>query len=320
MAWQDLADMPRNATANTEKRLDMYQLNSIAEIAPMLKAPHLRAIEVRTVRLTDEDKREVLEFLAQRPLHTVAMVGFIHDNGLVSPLNRGNFYGCRNREGQLEAVALIGHATLLETTTDRALQELAEIAQTCTTAHMIMGEKDRVNDFWDYYAEAGQDMRHACCELLFELRWPVEAMAEVTGLRLATLAELDLIMPVQAQMAFDESGVNPLERDPEGFRERCARRIEQGRTWIWLEAGEIVFKADVVSDTPSVIYLEGVWTNSERRSQGYGQRCMSQLARTLLRRTKSICVLVNEKNGPAQKFYQRAGYKLRAVYDTIFLK
>jgi predicted GNAT family acetyltransferase len=247
------------------------------------------------------------------------MVGLIYDNGLVSPFNRGAFYGCRNAQGQLEGVALIGHATLMETTSDRAVEALARIAQTCTTGHMIMGEKERINEFWDYYAEAGQHMRRACREQLFELRWPVEARAEVRGLRLATAADLELIMPIQAEMAFDESGVNPLERDPEGFRQRCARRIEQGRTWISIEGGKLIFKADIVADTSSVIYLEGIWTKVEQRSQGFGLRCMSQLARLLLRRTQSICVLVNEKNTKAQNFYQRAGYKRRAVYDTIFL-
>jgi len=62
-----------------------------------------------------------------------------------------------------------------------------------------------------------------------------------------------------------------------------------------------------------------VWTNPNRRSQGYGLRCLSQLGRTFLSRAKSVCVLVNEKNELAQKFYQRAGYKLRALYDTIFV-
>jgi ribosomal protein S18 acetylase RimI-like enzyme len=247
------------------------------------------------------------------------MVGFIRDNGLVSPLNRGTFYGCRNCDGELEGVALIGHATLTETVTERALEALAEVAQKCTSAHMIMGEREQINRFWDRYAEAGQRMRQACSQLLFELKWPIEALQAVPDLKAATNAELDLIVPLQAELALAESGVNPLERDPQGFRQRCAHRIEQGRTWLWIEDGEIVFKADVVSDTPSVIYLEGIWTNPSRRSQGYGLRCLSQLGRTFLCRAKSVCVLVNEENEPAQRFYQRAGYKLRAVYDTIFL-
>ena len=291
--------------------------------SPLLKASHRQLPPdqnmVQVAELNASHEREAMDFLARRLIHTVGMVGLIYDNGLVSPFNRGTFYGCRNLQGQLEGVALIGHATLMETTSDRALEVLAKIAQTCTTGHMIMGEKERMNEFWDYYAEAGQHMRRACRELLFELRWPVEARAEVPSLRLATAADLELIIPVQAQMAFDESGVNPLERDPEGFRQRCARRIEQGRTWISIEAGKLIFKADIVADTSSVIYLEGIWTKVEQRSQGFGLRCMSQLARLLLCRTQSVCVLVNENNKKALNFYQRAGYKLRSVYDTIFL-
>ena len=297
----------------------MYQIAS----STLLKAPYRQFSPdhnlVQVAELNASHEREVMDFLARRPIHTVGMVGLIYDNGLVSPFNRGTFYGCRNLQDQLEGVALIGHATLMETTSDRALEALAKIAQTCTTGHMIMGEQERINEFWDYYAEAGQQMRRACREQLFELRWPVEARAEVPGLRLATAADLELIIPVQAEMAFDESGVNPLERDPEGFRQRCARRIEQGRTWISVEAGKLIFKADIVADTSSVIYLEGIWTRTEQRSQGFGLRCMSQLARLLLCRTQSICVLVNENNTKAQNFYQRAGYKRRAVYDTIFL-
>jgi predicted GNAT family acetyltransferase len=297
----------------------MYRTNLQAVTTATAPIRNSMVAEVRVQALTREHEAEVLTFLAERPIHTVTMVGFINDNGLNSPLNRGNFYGCRNLEGQLEGVALIGHANLLETTTDRAVEALAEMAQTCTTAHMIMGETERISDFWEYYSDAGQNMRYACREMLFELKWPVEALAEIPDLRLATSADLELIIPIHAQMAFDESGINPLERDPEGFRQRCARRIEQGRTWVWIEAGEIIFKAEIASDTSSVIYLEGVWTNVEHRSQGYGSRCMSQLARTLLRRTQSVCVLLNENNKKAHNFYQRAGYKLRSVYDTIFL-
>ncbi len=295
----------------------MYPLSHSAA----LRAPYrpVSSDQVHVAELNASHEREVMDFLARRPIHTVAMAGLIQDNGLVSTLNRGTFYGCRNVQGQLEGVALIGHATLMETTSDRAVEAFAKIAQTCTNGHLIMGEKERISEFWNYYAEAGQDMRRACRELLFELRWPVEARAEVPGLRLATASDLELIIPVQAQMAFDESGINPLARDPKGFRQRCARRVEQGRTWVLVEAGKLIFKADIVSDTSSVIYLEGVWTSEERRSQGNGLGCMSQLARLLLSRTKSICVLVNETNTKAHTFYERAGYKRRSVYDTIFL-
>jgi ribosomal protein S18 acetylase RimI-like enzyme len=274
---------------------------------------------VQVKRLTNNDAAEVLGFLAQRPIHTVAMMSLIHDNGVVSPFNRGTFYGCRDAKGQLEGVALVGHATLMETVSDRALAALAQVARECPSTHMIMGEKERVADFWSHYAEAGRRQRFACREWLFELSRLVDAREAVAELRPAHASELELVMPIQAELAFVESGVNPMEVDPLGFRERCLRRIEQGRTWVVVENGELIFKADVISRTAEVIYIEGVWLREDRRCKNLGTRFMSGLMRRLLEDTKSVCLLVNETNEWAQGFYRKCGFHFRATYETIFL-
>lgn len=270
--------------------------------------------------LAEKHKTEVLAFLSERPLHTVYMTGCILDNGVVSPLNRGSFYGYRNREGQLEGVALIGHATLFETRSDASLAAFAALAQKCSRTHLLLGEMDKVENFWSHYAQGGQAPRMVCRELLFEQKFPVEVKEPVRGMRKATLKDLDLVLPVQARMAFEESGVNPLEKDPKGFRLRCARRIEQGRVWVLVEDGRLIFKADIISETPEVIYLEGIYVAAEDRGQGIGRRCLSQLTRNLLARTKTVSLLVNEQNQVASNFYLKAGFKLRAHYDTIFLQ
>jgi predicted GNAT family acetyltransferase len=185
---------------------------------------------------------------------------------------------------------------------------------------MLLGEQEKIEQFWQHYARGGQTARVLCRELLYEMCWPVEAHAQVKGLRLATLADLDLVMPVQARMAEEESGINPMKTDAVGFRLRCARRIEQGRTWVLVENGELIFKADIVSETPEVIYLEGVFVNADERGQGYGLRCLSQLSRNLLARVRSICLLVNDENKEAQAFYARAGFQYQCAYETIFLQ
>lgn len=280
-------------------------------------APGLESVRVK--RLSNSDEAEVLQFLSQRPIHTVAMMSMIRDNGIVSRFNRGTFYACRDLKGQLEGVALVGHATLMETVSDRALAALAQVARECPNTHMIMGEKERVADFWSHYSEAGRRQRLACREWLFEFSWPIEARDRVQGLRPAKVEELDLVMPIQAELAFAESGINPLQVDPEGFRERCLRRIEQGRTWVVVEAGFLVFKADVVSKTPEVVYLEGIWLREDCRHKNLGTRLMSALMRRLLEDTKSICLLVNETNEWAQRFYRKCGFNFRATYETIFL-
>jgi uncharacterized protein len=298
----------------------METRTSTALIAPLpVDFSPLDKSDVTVAALTAGTEKEVIQFLSQRPLHTVAMLSLIRDNGLVSPLNRGTFYGCRDANGYLEGVALIGHATLLETVSSRALRALAEVARDCPNTHMIMGEQDRINELWSYCANAGQQMRLACTESLLEFSYPIEVHAEAPELRLATKGELDFVLPIQADMAFEESGVDPREVDPEGFRRRCLRRIEQGRTWVVIEDGKLMFKADIISETSDVVYLEGVWVNEEKRSNGYGASCMSELSRSLLKRAKSVCLLVNYKNTNAQAFYRRCGYQFRATYLTIFL-
>lgn len=299
----------------------MLQAAATNEVGTTMPPWHYPMADAVTVQpLTDVNKSEVLAFLAVRPLHTVSMVGFIRDNGLDSPLNRGRFYACRDAEGRIIGVALIGHATLIETQSEDAMAAFARLAQACPNTYMLMGEQDKVEMFWRYYSEQGREMRLSCHEMLYEQGWPVEVRERVKGLRQATLSDLSLVLPVHAQMAQAESGINPLDVDPVGFRLRCARRIEQGRVWVWIEQDRLIFKADVVADTSSGVYLEGIYVNEEERGKGYGLRALSQLSRTLLARTKSICLLVNEQNWQAQAFYLSAGYKLRACYDTIFLK
>jgi uncharacterized protein len=274
---------------------------------------------VRVERLVNRQEAEVLSFLSQRSIHTVVMMSLILDNGIVSKLNRGTFYGCRDINGRLEGVALVGHATLIETVSDRALMALAQVARECPYTHMIMGEQDRVDDFWACYAEVGVERRLACREWLFELLWPVEAVKPTNSLRVATSAELELVMPIQAELAFEESGVNPMIVDPEGFRKRCLRRIEQGRTWVVIENGSLIFKADIISQTCAVIYLEGIWVREDRRHTGEGQRFLSELSQRLLQEADSICLLVNETNKRAHNFYRKCGFQFRATYETVFL-
>lgn len=269
--------------------------------------------------LSNEDETEVLSFLATRPVHTVFLRGFIHDNGIVSELNRGTFYACRDRKGRMEGVALIGHATLVEARSDAALAAFAQLAKNCPSAYMILGEQEKVEYFWSYFAQSGQTARRVCRELLFEQRSPVEAREMVRSLRLATPDDLEVVLPVYAEMVFEESGVNPIEVDPAGFRQRWLRRIEQGRVWVWIEDRRLIFNADIMSETPDCIYLEGIYVDPEERGKGYGLRCLSQLSLSLLARTKCLCLLVNEQIRRAPAFYQKAGYKLTGFYDTVFL-
>ncbi len=292
-------------------------MQSVMEETAYLPQPD---VTLTVSELTAAEKNEVLGFLSERPIHTVIMMGMIRDNGLVSELNRGTFYGCRNSEGRLEGVALIGHATLVEARTRNAIRELALAAQIHDRLHLFMAEQETAEEFWNSYADNGQPMRFACRELLFELKYSLEQRGNVEGLRIATLDDLDLIAPVHAAMAEADSGINPLEVNREAFLARCARRISQNRVWVVIKEDRLIFKADIQAETPEMIYIEGVYVDPEERGSGLGRRCFSKLCATLQERTRSVCLLVNEENEAAKAFYRMCGFRCISQYDTIFFE
>ena len=141
-----------------------HLMQSVMEGSAYLPQPDLPL----TVReLTEPEKAEVLGFLSERPIHTVIMMGMIRDNGIVSELNRGKFYGCRNSEGRLEAVGVIGHATLIEARTRTAVQAMARTTQMHDGVHMFMAEQEIAEEFWNVYADDGQAMRFDCRGTIF---------------------------------------------------------------------------------------------------------------------------------------------------------
>jgi hypothetical protein len=269
--------------------------------------------------LVKGEEAEALNFLAAHPVQNVIMTSLIRDNGFDSRLNRGSFYACRDARGKLTGVALIGHHVLFAGQCAATIEAFARRAREHGGAHVILGDRELVGKFWAGYAQEGESPLLVQRELMLEQKWPIAVREYVPGLRLATPADIEQVAASHAQLAFAESRINPLEVDREGFLSRIRRRVEQARVWVWIEDQHLIFKADIISYTPEVIYLEGIYVNPLERGKGYGLRCLSQLSRELLRQAKSLCLLVNEHNEQAQAFYQRAGYKLHSHYDTIYL-
>ena len=281
--------------------------------------PQFFASEFACKQLFRDDESEVLEFLAKRAIHTVYMATLIRDNGLVSPNNRGAFYGCRDRAKNLLGVALIGHATIVEARTDSAVAAFAQLAAYSHHASLIRGERKTVDSFWEHFAATGQTSRLICRELLFEKKDVTPLPEHLAHLRPATVDDIEHVLEVNATLALEEGGINPFQRDPLGFRARTARRVKQGRVWLGVKDDKVIFKADIVGDTPEAIYLEGIHVSREERMKGHGKRCLAQLSSTLLRRTKTICLAVNQRKADTVAFYVKAGFDFHSEYETIYL-
>lgn len=274
---------------------------------------------LKVERLRPEDEDLALSFLSSRPAQTVCMAGLIHENGIESTFNRGTFYACRNPTGELEGVSLVGHATLFEARSERALTALAEQARGCGPLYMILGEEGDVEKFWRVYSGGGQSPRRVCRMTLFEYRLPAGSGEPVTDLRRATPDDLELILPVNAEIIKADHGASPLESDPDGFRRRVARQLSQGKTVLCTEGGELLFKADIAFHTPAASYIEGVYVHPSRRGTGYSSSCLRRVAAHLAGTTELLTGLANRDDARAQGFYLKTGYQPLSDFAAYFL-
>lgn len=281
--------------------------------------PASSGLPVAAESLSQDAREKALAFLCERPLHTFGMTGLIRDNGWVSPLNRGGFYVCHDSDGNIDGVALIGHSTLLEVRSDASIKAFARLAQSCPDIYLMLAEEAVLRKFWRYYQAFNRVEFEQKRYSLLKQSWPIEAREPISGLRKAVREDLDLVVGAHVQSGIEETGVNGLEQDPVGFPQRCALRIERGHTWVWINNNKLIFKVEILTDTPELIYLESMWIAPEERSKGYGLRCITQLGREFLKRSAAICLLVQEHNIAAQTIYEQAGYKNIGHYQAIFI-
>ena len=274
----------------------------------------------RVGSLKESDHQEALSFLAVRPVQTVVMSSFITDNGVESELNRGRFFAYRNAEGQIEGIALIGHSTLVEARSEKALEALAFCARKSETPiHLIMSSGSEAERFWFHLTDGLTEPRLTCTEALFEVAFPYAVQKCEWNIGNADMSQLLLVAEAQAEIAFVECGVDPLMKDREGFLKRVARRIEQDRVFTVFEDGKLIFKADIIAETPETIYLEGIYVHPDHRGTGVGSRCLAAMTLKLLGRVENICMLSNVDFAAAHKSYHKAGYRQTDHCVTLFV-
>jgi predicted GNAT family acetyltransferase len=138
-----------------------------------------------------------------------------------------------------------------------------------------------------------------------------------TGLRAATLDDLEPLVPICAAAHEVELGVAPLERDAEGFRWRTRAQIADGRSWLWVEDDVVLFKAEASAWTPSAVQVQQVWVDPQVRGHGYGARGMRDLCRLLLATTPVVTLFVRTENAAAIALYESIGMDLVGRYRSL---
>jgi uncharacterized protein len=140
------------------------------------------------------------------------------------------------------------------------------------------------------------------------------------GVRQVRLDEIDTYLVAAIDMFIGEVGVDPRLGDGgRGYRRRVAGLISAGRAWARFEHGEVVFKAEVGSQSPAVGQIQGVWVHPERRGQGLGTAGTATLAAVIVCTGRIASLYVNNFNTVARATYARVGFVEVGTFATILL-
>jgi RimJ/RimL family protein N-acetyltransferase len=257
------------------------------------------------VTVVEPSQKQVLEFCARDPIERV----FLED---VARRGLGRFYAVDDASGSLTALCHAGANLVPSGPGSGAFARTVAGGR----SRMIIGEAGAVTELWDAargeLPPAREDRPHQ----------PVYAITEPppsgeTGLRAATHADVDRLVPACAAAHELELHLDPLARDADAFRWRTEAQIDEGRSWIWLEDDVILFKAEASAWTPSAVQIQQVWVDPEARGRGLGARGMRDLARLLLETTPTVTLFVRAENAPAIATYETIGMRKVLEYRSI---
>jgi ribosomal protein S18 acetylase RimI-like enzyme len=259
-------------------------------------------ITVATLREPELD--EILAFCAEDPIERV----FLED---IARRGVGRFTAL-GANGRIEALCHSG-ANLVPS--GRGCGAFAELMNDWR-ARMIIGEQGAVSELWRAAAPLlpapREDRPDQPVYVLDRAPEPGDS-----GLRAAAPDDFDLLLPACAAAHAEEIGIDPLARDPDGFRWRTRAQIDAGRSWVWAERDMILFKAEASAWTPHAVQLQQVWTDPEARGHGYATRALRDLCRLLLEHVPTVCLFVRRDNVPAIRLYEAVGMSHTISYRSV---
>ncbi len=132
---------------------------------------------------------------------------------------------------------------------------------------------------------------------------------DLTLARYAVLRDLDQLVPACAAMHLEEVGIDPLERDALGYRERIRELIEKKRSVLRVVDGRVAAKCEYSAVTPEAVQLMGVWTSPAHRRRGLGRELLREVCGHLARKSKTVTLFVNDFNRPAVALYESLGFQ-----------
>lgn len=140
---------------------------------------------------------------------------------------------------------------------------------------------------------------------------------DLTAARYSTPRDLEALVPACAAMHKEEVGIDPLERDAAGYRERIRELIERKRSVVLIHEGRIASKCEYSAVTSDAVQLMGVWTAPDLRRRGFSRVLLREVCGHFARKGKTVTLFVNDFNRPAVALYESLGFQRIGVNRAL---
>lgn len=263
--------------------------------------------------LSNDDVAAALTFLRRDPLINVYLISRILEERFASSTQTVEVR--HNREVVLVAslatnIVLAGDRELPQDVTETAIAVIAErILTRMLPVRAIISPAHLVEMLW------ARLQTRLDPPTVMRMNQPVYAIRgrldfpELKEARYATMRDLDALVPCCAAMHREEVGIDPMERDAAGYRERVRELVEQKRSVVLVINDQIAAKCEYSAVTNETVQLMGVWTNPRYRRRGHARALLREVCGHCARKGKTVTLFVNDFNLPAIALYEDLGFQ-----------
>jgi uncharacterized protein len=283
----------------------------------MSAPPIFRPVSERRVSVV-RDAAAVYRVLDDDPVGSCMVAARVADHGIDPNSIGGELWTRRGADESLcyagaNLIPLRGGPADLTAFADEAMSGSRRCSSLVGRAELVMPMWRRLEPAWG----PARDVRD---------RQPLMALTSMPGcaidpdVRQVRPDEIDAYLVAAVDMFIGEVGVDPRLGDGgRGYRRRVASLISAGRAWARFEHGEVIFKAEVGSQSPAVGQIQGIWVHPEHRGRGLGTAGTATLAGVIVGTGRIASLYVNSFNTVARATYARVGFVEVGAFATVLL-
>jgi predicted GNAT family acetyltransferase len=283
----------------------------------MSAPPLFRLVDERRVTVV-RDVDVVRRVLDDDPVGSCMVASRVADHGIDPTAIGGELWTRRQASESLcyagpNLIPLRGELPDLNAFADKAMSSARRCSSLVGRAELVLPMWRRLETAWG----PARDVREH--QPLMTLDAAPQCAVD-PAVRPVRMDELDAYLIAAIDMFIGEVGIDPRLGDGgRGYRRRVAGLIAAGRAWARFEHGQVVFKAEVGSQSPAVGQIQGVWVHPEWRGRGLGATGTAALAAAVVRSGRTASLYVNSYNTVARATYARIGFEQVGTFATVLL-